>query len=213
MSGGPRSGTQIGIHLSLLSSYARSSGAPASLRALVAERDAAQPATRTDVDELLQAFEFLPSSSTTSSSSSSSSASHGASLAKAYWESLHKEFALADLSRYAEGKVGLRWRTEAEVVGGKGQFLCGALGCDRATSLHSYETPFRYVERGVTKEALVKVRLCGPCATRMFHRRLQGKGASGGSESGGDGDGRRRRRSRSRSRSRERQSGGGGRER
>jgi protein FRA10AC1 len=212
MSGEPRSGTQIGTHLSLLSSYAKTSGAPASLRALVAEREArvaaAQPATRTDVDELLQAFEFLPSSS--SSSSSSSSASHGASLAKAYWESLHKEFALADLSRYAEGKVGLRWRTEAEVVSGKGQFLCGALGCDRATSLHSYETPFRYVERGVTKEALVKVRLCGPCATRMFHRRLQGKGASG---SGGDGDGRRRRRSRSRSRSRERQSGGGGRER
>lgn len=32
---------------------------------------------------------------------------------------LFKEYALADMSRYKEGKIGLRWRTEREVIAGK----------------------------------------------------------------------------------------------
>jgi protein FRA10AC1 len=32
---------------------------------------------------------------------------------------LFKEYVLADMSRYEEGKVGLRWRTEKEVIEGK----------------------------------------------------------------------------------------------
>lgn len=39
---------------------------------------------------------------------------------------LFKEYAIADLSRYKEGRVGLRWRTQEEVVSGRGQFVCGA---------------------------------------------------------------------------------------
>lgn len=39
---------------------------------------------------------------------------------------LFREYAVADLSRYKEGKVGLRWRTQQEVVNGAGQFECGA---------------------------------------------------------------------------------------
>ena len=38
-----------------------------------------------------------------------------------------------------ESKVGLRWRTEQEVVVGKGQFACGAKGCDERQALASYE--------------------------------------------------------------------------
>ena len=38
-----------------------------------------------------------------------------------------------------ESKVGLRWRTEQEVVVGKGQFACGAKGCDERRALASYE--------------------------------------------------------------------------
>lgn len=38
-----------------------------------------------------------------------------------------------------ESKVGLRWRTEREVVVGKGQFACGAKGCDERRALASYE--------------------------------------------------------------------------
>lgn len=35
--------------------------------------------------------------------------------------------------------MGLRWRTEQEVVVGKGQFACGAKGCDERRALASYE--------------------------------------------------------------------------
>ncbi|CAM9306421.1 unnamed protein product, partial [Phaeothamnion confervicola] len=40
-------------------------------------------------------------------------------MALKYYRRLYKEYALADLSRYTEGKVGLRWRTESEVIAGK----------------------------------------------------------------------------------------------
>jgi hypothetical protein len=94
-------------------------------------------------------------------------------LARRYGDRLHKEYALGDLSQYRSGHVGLRWRTEAEVVAGKGQFVCGALGCDGVAGLHSYELPFRYTERGEAKNALVKVRLCGRCAPKLFFKQLQ----------------------------------------
>ena len=90
--------------------------------------------------------------------------------ARVCWDQMHKEYALAELSRWREGKVGLRWRTEAEVLAGKGQFQCGSLSCDGVLALHSYELPFRYAEHGVQKEALVKVRVCGSCAPKLFGR-------------------------------------------
>jgi Folate-sensitive fragile site protein Fra10Ac1 len=40
-------------------------------------------------------------------------------MAAKYYEKLFKEYALADVSRYREGKIGMRWRTEAEVVAGR----------------------------------------------------------------------------------------------
>ena len=58
-----------------------------------------------------------------------------------------------------EGKLGLRWRTEAEVLSGKGQFTCGARGCHECRSLATFEVPFGYTEAGERKEALVKVGL------------------------------------------------------
>ena len=59
-----------------------------------------------------------------------------------------------------EDKLGLRWRTEAEVVSGKGQFSCGARGCSEARGLATFEVPFGYTEAGQRKEALVKVLPC-----------------------------------------------------
>ena len=56
-----------------------------------------------------------------------------------------------------EGKIGCRWRTHGEVVAGKGQFSCGAKGCSKTESLETYEVPFKYVEAGSEKYALVKV--------------------------------------------------------
>ena len=53
-------------------------------------------------------------------------------IAKRYYDKLFKEYALADLSRYKEGKIGFRWRTEAEVIRGKGQFICGNKRCNES---------------------------------------------------------------------------------
>lgn len=88
-------------------------------------------------------------------------------LAKKYWARLFKEYAIADLSQHARGHVGLRWRTEAEVVSGKGQFICAARGCAEVAGLCSFEVNFRYEERGSVQHALVKLRLCQACAPKL----------------------------------------------
>lgn len=56
--------------------------------------------------------------------------------------------------------MGLRWRTQAEVVSGKGQFRCGAKGCEERRGLSSFEVNLGYQEAGARKNALVKLRLC-----------------------------------------------------
>lgn len=89
-----------------------------------------------------------------------------------YYRQLFREYALADLSRYKEGKIGLRWRTEMEVVAGKGQFSCGNKRCDERAGLHSYELLFAYVEDGERKRCLVKVRTCRACAEKLFYKKL-----------------------------------------
>ncbi|KAG7378063.1 hypothetical protein PHYPSEUDO_010598 [Phytophthora pseudosyringae] len=89
-----------------------------------------------------------------------------------YYRQLFREYALADLSRHEEGKIGLRWRTEMEVVAGKGQFSCGNKRCDERAGLHSYELLFSYVEHGERKRCLVKVRACAVCAEKLFYKKL-----------------------------------------
>ena len=54
--------------------------------------------------------------------------------------------------------MGMRWRSEKEVISGKGHFSCGARGCDESRGLATYEVPFGYEEAGQKKQALVKVR-------------------------------------------------------
>lgn len=90
-------------------------------------------------------------------------------MVTAYHDRLFKEYCLADLRRAREPgcPVGLRWRSEAEVVRGQGQFSCGALGCQEQAGLASWEVNFGYVEQGVKKNALVKLRLCVPCSARL----------------------------------------------
>lgn len=52
-------------------------------------------------------------------------------MVKHYHSHLYKEYVLADLSHvYSKGKVGLRWRTEGEVVNGRGFSSCGNLMCE-----------------------------------------------------------------------------------
>jgi hypothetical protein len=84
---------------------------------------ATAPAARpdTDYDDLKAGFEFLPSEDSWKQVDD-----HTARLAEAYHARLYKEFAIADLSRAEEGALGLRWRTEQEVIVGTGQLTCGA---------------------------------------------------------------------------------------
>ena len=72
-------------------------------------------------------------------------------LAKTYYDRLFKEYSIFDLSRYKENKVALRWRTEDEVIEGKGQFVCGNRHCDKREELTSWEVNFGYIEKGEKK--------------------------------------------------------------
>ncbi|KAK3797606.1 hypothetical protein RRG08_054632 [Elysia crispata] len=96
-------------------------------------------------------------------------------LAKKYWDKLFKEYCIADLSRYKENKIGMRWRIEKEVVDGKGQFTCGNKRCSESEGLRSWEVNFGYIEHGEKKNALVKLRLCPDCSYKLnyHHRRKE----------------------------------------
>lgn len=98
-------------------------------------------------------------------------------LAKKYYEKLFKEYCIADLSRYKENKVALRWRIEQEVIHGKGQFICGEKRCNEKEKLCSWEMNFGYVEFGEKKNALVKLRLCPTCSYKLnyHHQRKEFK--------------------------------------
>ena len=91
-------------------------------------------------------------------------------LAKKYYERLFREYALADMSRYREGAVGMRWRTESEVFRGKGQFTCGNKACDAESELTSFEVHFGYEEHGERRQALVKLRVCPRCERKLHYR-------------------------------------------
>ena len=92
-------------------------------------------------------------------------------LAKKYYAKLYREYALADMSRYKEGAIGLRWRTAQEVFDGKGQFTCGNKVCTSCESLQSFELLFAYVEHGEHKQALVKLRVCLACEEKLNYRK------------------------------------------
>ncbi|CAI8607528.1 unnamed protein product [Vicia faba] len=92
-------------------------------------------------------------------------------LVKRYYAKLFKEYCLADMSQYKSGKIGLRWRTEKEVMSGKGQFICGNKHCNEKDGLASYEVNFCYFEAGENKQALVKLVACERCAEKLNYKR------------------------------------------
>ena len=93
-------------------------------------------------------------------------------LAKTYYDRLFKEYAISDLSRFKENKIALRWRTEKEVVEGKGQFVCANKHCSEREDLQSWEVNFAYLEQGEKKNALVKLRLCVECSVKLnYHHK------------------------------------------
>ncbi len=95
-------------------------------------------------------------------------------LAKAYYDKLFKEYAIADLTRYKENMVAMRWRIEKELCDGKGQFSCGNKHCSRTEELTSWEVNFSYSEQGERKNALVKLRLCPKCSKKLnYHKKCK----------------------------------------
>ena len=79
-------------------------------------------------------------------------------MARKYYDKLYKEYAIIDLSRYKEGAIGMRFRTETELIDGIGQYSCAAKKqCNSTVDLHNYEVPFQYRENGEEKMELVKV--------------------------------------------------------
>ncbi|CAL1361553.1 unnamed protein product [Linum trigynum] len=97
-------------------------------------------------------------------------------LVKRYYDKLFKEYCIADMSFYKSGKIGLRWRTEKEVISGKGQFKCGSKHCNEEKVLASYEVNFSYFEAGENKQALVKLVACEKCAGKLNYRNRKEKG-------------------------------------
>jgi len=96
-------------------------------------------------------------------------------LAKRYYDKLFKEYVIIDLSRYKENQFGMRWRIEAEVITGKGQFMCAGKKCQERNKLRTWEVNFGYKEHGEKKNALVKCRLCFECSFRLnyHHKRKE----------------------------------------
>jgi protein FRA10AC1 len=93
-------------------------------------------------------------------------------LAKKYYGKLFREYCICDLSRYKENKVAMRWRTEAELKVGRGQFICGGRKCEERELLRTWEVNFAYLEEGEKKNALVKVRLCPDCSYKLnYHHK------------------------------------------
>jgi protein FRA10AC1 len=121
------------------------------------EQAASHPtAVKTDLAALKESYRFIRSSADDAAAEEDS----WVRLAQRYYAKLYREYAIVDLSRYREGKIGMRWRTQKEVVAGRGHLTCGARGCEERLHLASFEVPFGYDEAGTRKAALVKVRVC-----------------------------------------------------
>merc|ERR1719382_2266405 len=72
----------------------------------------------------------------------------------------------------AENQFGMRWRVEAEVVTGKGQFVCANKKCSGVKKLRPWEVNFGYVEQNIKKNALIKCRLCHDCSYKLnYHHK------------------------------------------
>lgn len=96
-------------------------------------------------------------------------------LSRNVYDKLYKECAIIDLSNY-KTTIGMRWRTEHEVLSGKGTSICANKHCQVDREIVAYEVPFAYVENGEQKNELVKVNICPKCAPMLFHQKMKTAG-------------------------------------
>ncbi|SCV70989.1 BQ2448_3751 [Microbotryum intermedium] len=173
----------------------------------------ARPTSKTELDVLKEHHRFIRSEQSSSSGGNGDGApslSWEDQLAEKYYQSLFREFALADLKHYKVGAIALRWRTEEEVISGIGNLTCASLRCEYhqpdpsltsdpntmehkveeedlplvSTRLTEQEMWFGYIEEGVKKSALVKVVLCRRCERKLNKGREVAKRMREGTEAG-----------------------------
>jgi protein FRA10AC1 len=65
---------------------------------------------------------------------------YGAKLAKRYYDRLYREYCIADLSRYKESKIGLRWAGFLDLTSTHTCALCGSHQYDASQELKSKTT-------------------------------------------------------------------------
>ncbi|KAI6042890.1 folate-sensitive fragile site protein Fra10Ac1-domain-containing protein [Pisolithus marmoratus] len=137
----------------------------------------------TEFDLLKASHKFLrDDAEQAGSSSNASSSSWNDQLAKKYYDTLYREFALCNLKHYKSGNFALRWRTENEVVDATGETTCANMRCEyhrphsnSLPPLTTLELPFAYEEHGELKQALVKVVLCPGCVKKLMWKRNREK--------------------------------------
>ncbi|GAA5974546.1 hypothetical protein JCM5350_001184 [Sporobolomyces pararoseus] len=101
-----------------------------------------QPRTKHELDILKERHQFVRSSEV-----DPSTLSWEDQLASKYYDSLFKEFAIVNLKHWRTGQIGLRWRTEDEVLSGIGHLTCASMRC----SYHSPD-PRIVAERQLAEE-------------------------------------------------------------
>ncbi|RKO91850.1 folate-sensitive fragile site protein Fra10Ac1, partial [Blyttiomyces helicus] len=73
------------------------------------------PRMKTELDVLREHHRFLRSDE------DDSDTSWEARVAKKYYDKLFREYTLAEMSRFKEGRIAMRWRSQRELVDGKGE--------------------------------------------------------------------------------------------
>ena len=91
-------------------------------------------------------------------------------------------------------QFSLRWRTENEVLDGTGEMTCANMRCEyhcphsapNPPSLTTLELPFTYEEKGVAKQALVKVIMCPKCVRKLMWKKTRERRTEKGKAVGGN---------------------------
>lgn len=93
--------------------------------------------TPSDMEELKKAYKFVldedegekNEGGDQTSKESKSASTWQERMVQNYHSHLYKTHVIADLTYYQKGRIGLRWRTKAEVQNGKGNDTCGNKNC------------------------------------------------------------------------------------
>ncbi|KAL0489410.1 hypothetical protein AKO1_010675 [Acrasis kona] len=139
------------------------------------EREEELSKFKSNKDILKEHYQFIRDENNDELDTKDTLKSYGEKLAKQYESGLFREYCVANLEKYKQGLIGLRWRTEKEVLSDVGRDTCGSVTCKKKNfraskneiTLSTVEVNFAYKEHGENKNALVKMCLCKKCLKKM----------------------------------------------